>query len=132
MPIELRAAIPQWTVADLVATAEHYRDVLGFEISGYWQDPPVFAIVRRDRVQIFLSQAEPGASLAVPRADGAYNLYLEMAGVDDLAAELRGRGARIVEGPVDREYGQRELIFEDNNGLVIAAGEAIAACEPAS
>lgn len=34
MAIELRAAIPQWTVADLVATAEFYRDALGFEPAG--------------------------------------------------------------------------------------------------
>jgi catechol 2,3-dioxygenase-like lactoylglutathione lyase family enzyme len=35
-------------VPDVVATAEFYRDKLGFELLGYFLDPPVYAMVRRD------------------------------------------------------------------------------------
>ena len=28
--------MPQFAVADLVRTTEYYRDVLGFQIAGYW------------------------------------------------------------------------------------------------
>ena len=34
--INFVAAVPQFTVPDLVRTAEYYRDVLGFQIAGYW------------------------------------------------------------------------------------------------
>ena len=34
--IRFRAAVPQFAVSDVVRTAEYYRDVLGFEIAGYW------------------------------------------------------------------------------------------------
>ena len=51
--IRLAAAIPQFTVPDLVCTAEYYRDILGFQIAGYWDGervsldtdaPPVFLV----------------------------------------------------------------------------------------
>jgi catechol 2,3-dioxygenase-like lactoylglutathione lyase family enzyme len=59
------AAVPQFSVPDLVRTAEYYRDVLGFQIAGYWDGesvslvpdtPPVFAIVWRGFVLSFPEQ----------------------------------------------------------------------------
>ncbi len=47
--------------------------------------------------------------------------------VDDLAAlydELVGRGAEIVHGPVDQEYGIREFRVRDPHGYILAFGEA--------
>jgi catechol 2,3-dioxygenase-like lactoylglutathione lyase family enzyme len=32
----LLRAVPQFAVADVARTAAYYRDVLGFEIAGYW------------------------------------------------------------------------------------------------
>jgi hypothetical protein len=48
MKVRFEAAVPQFTVPDVVRTAEYYRDVLEFEIAGYWNgeragletDPP--------------------------------------------------------------------------------------------
>jgi hypothetical protein len=37
---------------------------------------------------------------------------------------IRPRGANVLEGPCDREYGMRELVISDCNGLIIAFGEA--------
>lgn len=34
--VRFGAAIPQFTVPDVVRTAEYYRDVLGFTIADYW------------------------------------------------------------------------------------------------
>ena len=36
MSIQFTSAVPQFTVPDVVQTAEYYRDVLGFQIAGYW------------------------------------------------------------------------------------------------
>jgi catechol 2,3-dioxygenase-like lactoylglutathione lyase family enzyme len=129
--IRVVAAVPQFTVPDLVRTAEYYRDVLGFQIGGYWdgeraslvaETSPVFAIVRRDQVQVFFNRADqPEARTG--RAEGAYDVYLRVQGIDALAEELRTRGADILEGPEDRVYGQRELVVKDCNGLILAFGE---------
>lgn len=129
--IRFEAAVPQLTVPDVVQTAEHYRDVLGFQIAGYWngeheslaeEPPPVFGIVERDEIEVFFHRADrsDGGSR---RAEGAYDAYFRVTGVDALATELRERGADILEGPEDRAYGQRELVIRDCNGLVLAFGE---------
>jgi hypothetical protein len=129
--VRFEAAVPQFTVADVVRTAEYYRDVLGFAIAGYWNGrraslaadpPPVFGIVQRDQVQVFFNRADAG-SVRTGRAAGAYDAYLRVTGLDDLAAEFRARGADVLEGPEERGYGQRELIVRDCNGLVLAFGE---------
>ena len=129
--IRFLGAVPQFTVPVLVQTAEYYRDVLGFQIAGYWDGVrasldaaarPVFAIVGRDEVQVFFNCAEH-TDVRTGRAEGAYDAYLRVRGIDALADELRRRGADIVDGPEDRSYGQRELVVKDCNGLILAFGE---------
>jgi catechol 2,3-dioxygenase-like lactoylglutathione lyase family enzyme len=135
MTVRFEAAVPQFTVPDVVRAAEYYRDVLGFEIAGYWNGeragletdpPPLFGIVQRDRVQLFFNRAD-ATSVRSGRAEGAYDAYLRVSGLDALYAELRGRGAEIVDGPDERIYGQRELVVRDCNGLVLAFGESTTA-----
>jgi len=111
-------------VSNVVATAEYYRKTLGFEVRGFLGDPPVFATVGRDGVEIFFNQLPPGHATTRVRAPVAYDAYLHVTAVDALAAELRAKGAVIREGPVDRGYHMRELIVSDLNGLVLAFGEA--------
>jgi catechol 2,3-dioxygenase-like lactoylglutathione lyase family enzyme len=124
LPARLHAAVPQFTVPDVVRTAEYYRDVLGFVIDGYWATPPAFAIVRRDGVRVFFNRAD-GITPRTGRADGAYDVYIDVSGVDALAEELARRGADVLDGPDTREYGQREVVVRDVNGLVIAFGENV-------
>lgn len=124
MTWRLSGIVPQFTVEDVVRTAEYYRDVLGFTIAGYWRDPPVFTIVRRDEVEIFFNQALPGTTPRTGRVDGGYDVYLHTERLDLLAAEVAAAGGHIVEGPVGRDYGRRELVVSDCNGLVLAFGEA--------
>jgi catechol 2,3-dioxygenase-like lactoylglutathione lyase family enzyme len=132
-PVRFEAAVPQFTVPDVVQTAEYYRDVLGFRIAGYWdgnrasmavEPPPVFGIVGRDRIQLFFNRAD-GSPPRTGRAAGAYDAYLSVSGLEALAAELRARGAEILDGPEERSYGQRELVVRDCNGLILAFGEEI-------
>ena len=49
---------PQFVVPDVVRTAEYYRDKLGFEILGYFLDPPVYAMVRRGNAEIHFGKAD--------------------------------------------------------------------------
>ena len=132
--IRFEAAVPQFTVPDLVRTAEYYRDVLGFRIAGYWDGervslvpdtPPVFAIVGRDQVQVFFNRADQ-SKVRTDRAQDAYDAYFRVTGIDELAEELRTRGAVIVDGPEDRVYQQRELVIRDCNDLILCFGEATA------
>ena len=122
----INAITPQFTVPDVVTTAEYYRDVWGFTISGYWMDPPVFAIIERDGFRIFFNKATPGTKPRSGRVSGGYDVYIDVRGLDAWVERLRAKGAAIIDGPSLRVYGQRELVVRDLNGLVIALGEEAA------
>jgi hypothetical protein len=83
---------------------------------------PFFAIVWRDQVQVFFKRADQ-PDVRTGRAEGACDAYFRVIGIDELAEELRARGADILDGPEDRIYGQRELVVMDCNGLVLGFGE---------
>ena len=120
--IHFIAAVPQFTVPDVVQTAEYYRDVLGFEIEGYFADPPVFAIVSRGDVELFFNRSDQ-SEVRTGRARFAYDAYFRVNGVEALAEEFKKAGAEIVEGPVVRIYEQCELVIRDCNGLILTFGE---------
>lgn len=120
--VRFTGVTPQFAVQDVVRTAEYYRDVLGFEIAGYWdgervslspEPPPVFGIVRRGEVQVFFNRADSTGNHA----------FFDVTGVDALAADLRSRGADIIDGPENRVYGQREVLIRDCNGRILTFGE---------
>ena len=119
----IRGITPQFTVPDVVATAEYYRDVWGFTIDGYWRDPPVFGIIERDGFRMFFNKADPGTTPRTGRVAHGYDVYLDVQGLDAWTERLRENGAEIIDGPALREYGQRELVVRDINGLIIALGE---------
>jgi catechol 2,3-dioxygenase-like lactoylglutathione lyase family enzyme len=114
-------------VDDVFATAEFYRDVLGFTFDEFFGVPPSFVMVQRDDVNIMFRQVRPPRTpVARPNRtimDETFDAYVYVSNVDQLAAELRAKKADIVEGPVDRIYDMRELLVRDCNGYVIAFGQ---------
>src|SRR5205814_3617180 len=78
--------MPDWSVApyfivdDVVATANYYRDKLGFGYERFWNDPPSFCMVRRSGVVIMLAQLEqPGVirpNHSVDPEGGAWDAYI--------------------------------------------------------
>ena len=120
------AAVPQFTVSDLVRTAEYYRDVLGFQIQGYFWEPPVYSIVRRDSIAIHFGKADPNADANAapntPHREGSIDAYVWVDDVDALFDEMKARGANIVEPPTVREYRCYEMVIEDKFGFRLAFG----------
>jgi catechol 2,3-dioxygenase-like lactoylglutathione lyase family enzyme len=118
---------PYFLVDDVFATAEFYRDVLGFTFDEFFGDPPGFTIVERDDVRIMLRQVRPPKStVARPNrsvVDETFDAYIYVSNVDSLSTELRAKQADIVEGPINRIYGMRELLVRDCNGYVLAFGQ---------
>jgi catechol 2,3-dioxygenase-like lactoylglutathione lyase family enzyme len=123
----MRSAAPFFLVDDVFATAEYYRDILGFTFDQFFGEPPSFTIVARDDVRIMLRQVRPARPPAArPNRsvmDETFDTYVYVSNVDQLATELRARKADIVEGPVDRIYNMRELLVRDCNGYVLAFGQ---------
>jgi catechol 2,3-dioxygenase-like lactoylglutathione lyase family enzyme len=124
------AAERRWSIApyffadDVVATANYYRDKLGFRYDRFWNDPPTFCIVHRDGVFIMLAE---GASAGQPNrsADpegGAWDAYVWVDDADALHDEYAARGVRIVRAPCDQPYNIRDFEIEDCNGYRLCFG----------
>ena len=114
----LYAAVPVLRVASVARSAAWYAKVLGFvgDPVGPPADP-VFAILRRDDVELMLQKVRPG--IVAPRASAAgpesgWDVYLR---IDDVEA-FRDLGTIV-----DREYGCREIAIQDPDGHVVVLGE---------
>jgi catechol 2,3-dioxygenase-like lactoylglutathione lyase family enzyme len=123
----MQRVVPYFLVEDVFATAEFYRDVLGFGFNQFFGDPPSFTIVERDDARIMFRQVRPArAGVARPNRaimDETFDAYIYVSDIDQLASELRAKNADIIEGPVGRIYDMRELVVRDCNGYVLAFGQ---------
>src|SRR5262245_20561731 len=103
-PLRLKSIAPQFVVPDVVKTAEYYRDELGFTIFGYFADPPVFAMVGRDGVELHFGKADSDTiqvNESVRRGLGT-DVYIWVNDIDALYEELLARNVEILEGPTKR------------------------------
>ena len=127
---------PHWSIApyfivdDVVATADYYRDKLGFRYDRFWGEPPCFCMVHRNSVVVMLSQfARTGVmrpnGQALPEADDAWDAYIWVEDADSLFAELTATGANIARGLCDQEYGCRDFDVLDNNGYRLCFGQPL-------
>lgn len=122
---KLKKGAPQFVVMDVVKTAEFYRDALGFKILGYFLDPPVYAMVERDNVEIHFGKAHGEAmqfNETVRRGHGT-DIYIWTTDLNALNIELIENGVEIIEGPTMREYGNTDIVVRDCNGFKIVFGD---------
>ena len=107
-------------VKDVKLSEAFYREKLGFGRGGFFGEPPVFCIIGRDSVSLFLDQSR------TPRAtplNQYWASYIYVDDVDALAAEFKARGVEIIRGPCDQEYGCREIDVRDPDGHIIGFGQ---------
>jgi catechol 2,3-dioxygenase-like lactoylglutathione lyase family enzyme len=122
---EFTGVAPQFVVADVVATAQYYRDKLGFELLGLFADPPVYAMVRRGAAEIHFGKSDTGAmrmNEEIRRRLGT-DAYVFVDDITALHAELLAAGVDIVEGPIRRIYDCVEITIKDCNGFQLVFGE---------
>lgn len=113
---QFQGVIPILCVSDFRASMAYYTEKLGFRKIWDWGEPKSFGCVSRDGVELFFclnGQGRPGTWL-----------YLNVADVDALHEELRGRGAKITRPPADESWGMRELLVEDPDGHTFRFGQA--------
>ena len=115
---------PILLVKDVVASANYYRDKLGFNYEQMWGEPPCFCILDRDGFHLMLSQVED-ASQIVPHykiVDNMWNVYFWVNDVNTLYEEVKAAGAIIDYELADQPYGCREFGIQDLDGYDIAFG----------
>jgi predicted enzyme related to lactoylglutathione lyase len=136
MADEVTAATrPRWNIApyfivdDVVATANFYRDSLGFSYERFWGDPPAFCMVWRNGIIIMLSQLSTTGvmrpnGVAAPDGD-AWDAYVWVDDADALYEEFKGKGVTIARHICDQPYGNRDFDIEDCNRYRLCFGHDI-------
>ena len=121
----LKKIATEFVVEDVVATAEYYQKVLGFELLGFFADPPVYAMLARDGVEMHFGKAD---GRPTDESNGqfrrvGFDAYIWTDDIQGLFEELSASGAEILEGPVKRIYESTELTVKDCNGFVLVFGD---------
>lgn len=121
---KLTGVAPILLVKDIVASANYFRDCVGFEYE-LFNDPPSFGILTRDGIRLMLAKA-PEESINVPHwkiVNQMWNAYFWVEDVDGLYAELQKSGAKIDYELHNKPYGVREFGIQDLDDHDIAFGE---------
>jgi uncharacterized glyoxalase superfamily protein PhnB len=118
----IRQIAPQFLTTDIPAALAYYKDMLGFECVGTWQDPPVYAIVARDQHAIHFRYAEPPAAGPGKYENELLDAYLLVEDADLLYAEFVARGVEFARGLGDMPWGSREFVVKDCDGRLLAIG----------
>jgi uncharacterized glyoxalase superfamily protein PhnB len=118
----IRQIAPQFFTTDIPATVAYYKDKLGFECLGTWQDPPVYAIVARDRHAIHFRCAAPPTANPDKYADELLDAYLNVEDADALYAEYAANGVEFTRGLANMPWRSREFVVKDCDGRLLAFG----------
>jgi catechol 2,3-dioxygenase-like lactoylglutathione lyase family enzyme len=121
----VRQIAPLFFTMNIPATLAYYKEKLGFECLGTWQDPPVYAIVARDQQVIHFRCAEP------PKANP--NQYRDEPGRTARRVPVRRRcrctlyrvrspRRRIHSGVANMPWHSREFVVKDCDGRLLAFG----------
>lgn len=127
-PCSLTSVTPNLMVADVAATLDFYRRVLGFEAVMTVPDAAPFhwAMLRRDGVILMIQERANLTAeyplLAERQPGGGLTLFLK---VSDVAALFRAvEGQADICAPLhDTFYGTREFALVDCNGFILTFAE---------
>jgi catechol 2,3-dioxygenase-like lactoylglutathione lyase family enzyme len=117
----IRQIAPQFFTTDIPATLAYYKDKLGFECLGTWDDPPVYAIVARDHAIHFRCAAPPAAN-PDKYAEELLDAYLRVEDADALYAEYAAKGVEFARGLGNMPWKVREFVVKDCDGRLLAFG----------
>ena len=106
--------VPILAVRNMPASLHYYVKKLGFEKKWEWGDPPDFACVARDQVELFLSISANSVAFSW--------ISIFVRDIDTLYETYRRSGAIIREPPADYPWGMREITIEDPDGNRLRIG----------
>jgi catechol 2,3-dioxygenase-like lactoylglutathione lyase family enzyme len=118
----IRQIAPVFFTTDIPRTLAYYRNKLGFECLGTWQDPPVYAIVARDQRAIHFRCAEPPTANPEKYAEELLEAYIFVEDADALYTEYSAKGVEFARGLGDMPWKCREFVVKDCDGRLLAFG----------
>jgi uncharacterized glyoxalase superfamily protein PhnB len=118
----IRQIVPLFFTTDIPGTLAYYKDKLGFECLGTWQDPPEYAIVARDQHAIHFRCAAPPTANPDKYDDELLDAYLHVEDADALYAEYAAKGVEFTRGLANMPWHSREFVVKDCDGRLLAFG----------
>ena len=109
-------------VKNLAASAEFYKDKLGFKT--IWEDGGWHFLIR-DEVKIMLGEC-PDERPAGELGDHSYFAYVEVTSIDDVYNEFMLKDVTVLSSIENKPWGQREFGIRTIDGHRITFGEPIA------
>ena len=103
----LAPPVPELPVLDVERAQQHYRDVLGFEITWLYPDKSIGAVSRGD-IAIFFRQRRPPFEPAVH--------WMFARDIEATHRELQSSGANIVDPLEKKPWGLTQFTLEDLDG----------------
>jgi uncharacterized glyoxalase superfamily protein PhnB len=121
----IRQIAPQFFTRDIRGALAYYQEKLGFECLSKWLDPPVYAIVARDKHAIHFRCAEPPTANSEKYSDELLDAYINVEDVDGLYAEYSARGVEFTRGLANTPWNMREFVVKDCDGRLLAFGASL-------
>lgn len=111
---EFRRVVPDLPVRDMAAAVRFWTETMGFRALFLNGDPPVYAVVGRDEVEIALHREQARA--------GHARCYVKVSNVESAYEELRGKGVRVLNELSPQSYGLKDFVIADPDGNQIGVG----------
>jgi len=107
-------------VADVPASAEYFRDTLGFSIDFLHGNPPFYGAVSRDGACLHIKFVHRPV-LAVGAEDDAdfINAFVEVDNLDALYAEYVEAGVTFHQALTTEPWGGRDFVVRDRDGNAV-------------
>lgn len=115
--------VPMLETEDLQATIRFYRDVLGFEVRGFYPDEENACWASFWSGNLEIGFGNKNLRNDIPGTVMTGSLYIHVANVDELW-EVEGK-AEVMFAPQDMNYMMREFGIKDPNGYAIIIGQDI-------
>jgi uncharacterized glyoxalase superfamily protein PhnB len=124
---KITASAPVLLVKDILQSAAYFRDKLGFTKQSLYNEPPSFAIIRRDGMTVMLSQVQADQTF-VPNwriVEKMWDVYFWVDDAEAIYAEFQNSGAIIDYTLYTTPWGVKEFGVQDLDDHDIAFGQVI-------
>ncbi len=119
--IAFKSAVPILFVRDVPASAEFFRDKLGFGIDFLYGSPPFYGAVSRGDVCLHLRFVhEPNFADLAARETSLIVASIEVSDARGLFEDLRQRGVECPQTPTEQAWGGTDFHVRDPDGNVIS------------
>jgi len=125
----LESTTPCFAVADIATTMRWYEEELGFTPDPFpANEPYVFAILRRDDIDIMLQRIEnyQKPDIYKLRSVGVWDAYIRIRGVKQFYNDIKDK-VEILQPLRKQPYGHWEFEVKDPNGYVLVFSEFVRA-----